>query len=371
MAVSDELTKAAVKEEGKEGEEKKGDEKKTKAKDKTGEPQGTMKFRGSGFQMFLYFVLFPLTGILLFIPVPFVTVSLRNWFFKNLGIDVEGKKIDVSFAGSGLALLKYWIPSLILIIVAVVFLSLGLSRSVSGVKGFLVGFLLTDLGLLVLAPIPWLWVGKRKYIAKNLSVNLGGVGEENVARLSFNGRGLSLLGYSVLAVLSALLLFIPLPWIIVAAVKWFSRSTIVTVGKKEYRPSFSGTGGSLFWYIIGMFIASVVLVFPFVFKGLIAWFARYFNIIGLEKSVEFEFKGGAGRIYILAALEAFFILTGSILGNLIYILGKSGIISALWAIYAIKSFGVLLMLLIILVPQPFILTSLLKWQIDSTEIYIK
>jgi hypothetical protein len=374
VAVSDELTRVAVKEEGKEGKEKKGTKakgKKIKAEGKAEKPQGTMKFNGSGLEMFLYSLLFPLSGLLLFIPVPFAKVSLRNWFYKNLDIDVEGKKIDVSFTGSGLALLRYWIPSLLLVIAAVVFLSIGLSRSASGVQGFMVSFLFVDLGLLALAPLPWLWVAKRKYIAKNTGVNLGGGGEEDVARIAFNGKGHSLLGYSVLALLSAFLLFIPMPWIILAVVKWFMRSTTVTVGREEYRPSFSGSGGSLFWYIAGMFIASIILIFPFVFKRLVAWFARYFNIIGLEKSVEFEFKGGAGRIYLLAFLEILFVLTGSILGNFIYVMGKSGIIGAAWAVFAIKLFGILLMFFIILVPQPFILTSFLKWQTDNTEIYIK
>ena len=369
MTVSDEFTKVDVKEQGKVGEGKKGDEKKVKAKGKGGEPQGKMEFRGNGFQMFLYFILFPLTGLLLFVPVPFVTVSIKKWFYKNLDIQAEGRKVEVSFTGSGLGLLKYWIPSLILIAAAVVLLSIGLTKSISGVKGFLVGFFLTDLGLLALAPLPWLYVGKRKYITKNLSLNLGGGGGEDIAKMVFNGKGLPLFGYSVLALLSGFILFIPLPWIIVAVVKWHARSTIVTVGNEEYHPSFSGTGGSLFWYIFGMFIASILLIFPFVFKGLVAWFARYLNVIGLGKSVEFEFKGGAGRIYLLTILEGLVILIGSILGNIVYALSK--FVVALWAILTIKALGVLLLLFIVLAPQPFILTSFLKWLIKDTEIYIK
>jgi len=369
VTVSDELTKVTVKGEEKEGEKKKGEEKKIKAKRKMGEPQGKMEFHGNGFQMFLYFILFPLTGLLLFVPVPFVTVSIRNWFYKSLDIQVEGRKVGVSFTGSGSGLLRYWIPSLVLIIAAVILLSIGLSKSVSGVKGFLVGFFLTDLGLLALAPLPWLYVGKRKYITKNLSLNLGGGGGEDIAKMAFNGKGLPLFGYSVLALLSAFLLFIPLPWIIVAVVKWHARSTIVTVGKEEYHPSFSGTGGSLLWYIFGMLIALILLIFPFVFKGLVAWFARYFNVIGLRKSVEFEFKGGTGRIYLLTILEGLIILIGSILGNTVYILSK--FVAALWAILTIKALGILLLLFIILAPQPFILNSFLKWLIKNTEICVK
>lgn len=366
MTVTDEIQKV----EAKEKEEKKKEEKKIKAKDRKGEPQGRMVFRGGGLQMFLYFLLFPITGLILFIPVPFVSAALRDWIYKSLDIEVEGKKIDVSFTGRGAQLLKFWIPTLLLIITAIVLFSFGLSTTVQGTKGFLVGFSLTLLGLLALVPIPWLCVGKRKYIAENTRVNLGGEGKENIARIAFNGKGASLLGYSVLFLLSPLLLFIPLPWIIVAAVKWLANSTTVTVGKEEYRPSFSGSGGSLLWYIFGMIIASILLIFPFAFKSTVSWFARYLNIIGLERTVEFEFKGGPGKIYLLSILELFFIFVGSVLGNTIYILGKSGIITALWAVYAIKASGILLMLFIILIPQPFIMTSFLKWQIDNTEIFI-
>lgn len=364
----DEIKKAAEAKEAVEDKKKKDKKKKKpKEKKKISKPQGQMEFHGKEIHLFLYFCLLPLIGLFLYLPLPFLEVSIRNWLYKNLDITVEGKNIDVSFTGNGGALLKYWIPTLLLIAIAIVLLSFNVSGTP---QGLLTIMLLAVLALLTFLPIPFLYVAKRKYILENIKVNLGG-GEatENIVKIVFDGKGFALLGYCVLILLSSFIFFIPIPWIIVAILKWFARSTTIFVGQKEYRPTFAGSGASLFWYMVGLVISFFLLVFPFAYKSTIVWFTRYFNIIGLERTVEFEFKGGAGAIYLLFLIEGLFILVGSLLGNAIYSLSK--IPTALWAIVTIKTVGILFLLTIILIPLPFVLASFLKWQIDNTDIYLK
>jgi hypothetical protein len=364
----DKIREAVEVEEAVEEKKKKEKEKKKlKVRRDLSKPQGQMEFHGKGIHLFLYFCLIPLISLFFYLPLPFLEVSVRNWLYKNLDITVEGKNIDISFAGNGGALLKYWIPTLLLIAIAIV---LPFFNIVATTKGFFILILLTALVILTLLPISFLYVAKRKYILENIKVNLGG-GEatENIAKIVFDGKGLALLGYLVLTLLSSFLFFIPIPWIIVAVLKWFARSTTIFVGQKEYRPTFAGSGTSLFWYMVGLVISFFLLLFPFAYKSTVVWFTRYFNIIGLDRTVEFEFKGGAGAIYLLFLIEGFFILVGSLLGNVIYNLSK--IPTALWAILIIKTVGILFLLTIILIPLPFVLASFLKWQIDNTDIYLK
>ncbi len=310
-----------------------------------------ISFNGNGTPLLGYSLLVLLSSVLLFIPLAFIAASMRRWFLKNLDIEYEGKIIKLSFEGKGSGLLKYHIfciPTLIfsLILFAMVIVNYrGPDLSL-----FLVLFTVS------LIYMPWVFVKKRRYIFENTVVDIGG----ERARLEFSARGTPLLGWGSLGFLSIFLLGIPLPWVIIRTFKWFNDNTLIRHGKGEYRPSFSGSGGNLFWYGIGMALANLILIPHVVMKSLISWALRYFNIIGLDRTVEFEFGGKPKAMFGYYYLQLFIIL-----------------IAFLVVFISIRGFGVnqkilplSISILFLLITEPYLIASFLRWSIKNIKIIV-
>ena len=165
-----------------------------------------------------------------------------------------------------------------------------------------------------------------------------------------------------LKILSLLAIGIPLPWVFVAAARWLVKSHVVVVSGEEYRPSFSGRGISLFWYFVGLALSPLLLLLiaPPVLRGLLAWAARFTNIIGIEKSVEFEFSGENKRLYGYVYLNALMALVIFIAGNVVVFTFDAGMTVRLIAFSS--------MFVIALIVQSFIICSFVRWFFEKTRI---
>jgi hypothetical protein len=247
-------------------------------------------FSGTGSALLGYAAALIVCGALAFIPLPFVTVAIRKWFYRSLSVTDSGTPVSVSFDGSAAALLKYWIPSLALFAVTGVSLFFGITEKSDG---FLT-FLLITISILALLPQAWLWAARRTYTVAHTKASIGSV----PVTFAFSGKGTTALWHGLKMLFSAFAAGLPMPWALTGAVSWCLGATDIKAGT-DFRPSFSGKGGALFWYGVGFAISPffAFLIVPSLIRGLLAWAARYTNIIGLERTVEFEFTGKAGPIF--------------------------------------------------------------------------
>jgi hypothetical protein len=128
----------------------------------------------------------------------------------------------------------------------------------------------------------------------------------------------------------------------------------------DFRPSFSGKGGSLFWYGVGFAIAPffAFLIAPSLVRGLLAWAARYTNVIGLERTVEFEFTGKAGPIfgyvYLLLGLGALGLILNLLLAEVAPEPARFALVSALFVFTV-----------------PFIAAAFLRWCAQNLDVVKK
>jgi hypothetical protein len=269
-------------------------------------------FSGTGSALLGYMAALILCGALAFIPLPFVTVAIRKWFYRNLSVTDSGTPVSFSFDGSGAALLKYWIPSLVLFAVTGVSLFFGITEKSDG---FLT-FLLITISILALVPQAWLWAAKRAYTVAHTKASVGSV----PVTFAFSGKGTTALWHGLKMLFSAFAAGLPLPWAVTGAVSWCLGATDIKAGA-DFRASFSGKGGSLFWYGVGFAIAPffLFLIVPSLVRGLLAWAARFTNIIGLERTVEFEFTGKVGKlfgyVYLLLGLGVLALILNLVLGT--------------------------------------------------------
>jgi hypothetical protein len=247
-------------------------------------------FSGTGLGLLGHCLVLLLTGALAFIPLPVVTVGIRKWFYGNLSISDAGKPVSISFDGSGVHLLKYWVPSLVLMGITGASLYFGISESSDG----FLSFLLILISILALLPQAWLWAAKRRYVVAHTKATVGAT----AVTFSFSGQGTTALLHGLKMLFSLFVAGLPLPWAITGAARWCMESTDISADT-TYKPTFSGKGGSLFWYGVGAAISPLFafLILPSVVRGLIAWLARYTNIIGLDRTIEFEFSGKPGRLF--------------------------------------------------------------------------
>ncbi len=298
-------------------------------------------FSGTGWGLFVRCLLLLLSGALAFIPLPMVTVAIRKWFYGNLSVTDSGKPVTFSFDGSGLGLLKYWIPSLVFLAITGASFYFGVSESSDG----FLSFLLILIAILALAPQAWLWAAKRRYVLAHTKATVGSV----PVTFAFSGKGTTALLHGLKMLFSLFVAGLPMPWAVTGAARWCLEATDISADT-SYKPAFSGKGGPLFWYGVGIAISPffVFLILPSIFRGLIAWIARYTNIIGLDKSIEFEFSGTVGRLFSYVYLLLLVCVLGLVLN---YLLGS----------VAPEAIRAALVTLLFVVTLPFVAASFLRW----------
>jgi hypothetical protein len=269
-------------------------------------------FTGTGWALLGYGLAFALCGALAFIPLPIATVSIRKWFYRKLSVTDSGKAVTFSFDGNAAGLFKYWIPSLVLLAVTGFSFAFGISERSNG----FVCFLLILISILALLPQAWLWAAKHAYVVAHTKATV----DAKPVTFAFSGRGTMALWHGLKMLFSAFAACLPMPWAVTGAVSWCLGATDITA-ETDYRTSFSGKGAALFWYGVGVAIAPffLFLILPSVIRGLLAWAARYTNIIGLERTIEFEFTGTAGRlfgyVYLTAGLGVLGLIVNLLLGT--------------------------------------------------------
>jgi len=298
-------------------------------------------FSGTGLGLLGYALAAAASGVLAFIPLPLVTVAFRKWFYRNLSVSDSGKPVTISFDGNGVSLLKYWIPSLALLAATGASLVYGISEKTDG----FLSFLLIILSILALLPQAWLWTAKRTYMVAHTRAT----GGTTPVRFAFSEQGTTALWHGLKMLFSAFAAGIPMPWAITGAVSWCLGATGITA-ETTYKPVFSGKGGSLFWYGVGFALSPffAFLILPSLVRGVMVWAARYTNIIGVERSIEFEFTGTLGRlfgyVYLVIGLSILMIVLNLLLGTAVPEIVRFIIVSAVFVITI-----------------PFVAASFLRW----------
>ena len=314
---------------------------------------GWIAFRGTGPGLLGFSLLLLVSSALLFIPLPFVTTGLRKWFYRNLEITHKGQRVAVSFDGRGIDLLKYWIPSLALLTISAGALYWGIEGKADG----FMTFLLIVISVASLIPLAWLWTAKKRYTVAHTRVAAGTA----TWQLSFSGRGATALWHGMKGIFSLCVMALPLPWAIVGALKWNVESTEIGGKDTSFKATFSGTGASLFWYGIGISISPLFLflILPALLRGLIAWAARFVNIVGLQRTIEFEFRGVSGPLfgYVYLTLA---ICIGALILN--YVLGRIGVPEG--GLFAAVVFW-------FVITVPFVKASFLRWCASKIDIVEK
>ncbi len=318
-------------------------------KDKT----GGVVFTGTGLGLFGLSLLLVLSAALLLVPLPFVTVAIRKWLYRNIQCTNSGKKVVFSFDGSGLGLLKYWVPALVILWISGFLFWWGITGTVTGVAQ--VALVLAS--VLLLIPLAWLWAAKKRYTVAHTKIQVDSV----PYTLTFSGKGRTALWHALKIIFSLFVAGLPLPWAATAAFQWCLESTLITGKDAELKPTFSGTGRSLFWYGIGAVISPLFLFLflPSLLRGVIAWLLRYTNVIGLDRTIEFEFSGKSrplfGYVYLLLA-----ICISALVIN--YILGAAGLNQWILLLAVAGLFVVTI---------PFVKASFLRWCAQYIDIMVK
>jgi uncharacterized membrane protein YjgN (DUF898 family) len=314
---------------------------------------GGIAFSGTGSGLLGFCLLICLSAALLLIPLPFVTVGIRKWFYKNLDITNRGQKAVFSFDGGGAGLLKYWIPALVLLAISGGAFYWGIAGNVDG----FMTFLLIVISIVALFPLAWLWTAKKRYTVAHTRVDAGG----EAWRLAFSGQGSGALRYGLFGIFSLFIAGLALPWAAVGALKWCLESTEINRKDKDLKATFSGKGGSLFWYGIGLAISPLFLflILPALLRGLIGWVARFVNVIGLDETIEFEFKGKSGPLFGYVYLTLAITIGAFVLNA---VLGSLGLPEAVLFAAVVLFFGV---------TMPFVAAAFLRWCAANIDIVEK
>lgn len=323
-----------------------------KSRSKGGKPEATMRFEGTLAAAYGFAGLFLLTALFLFIPLPLVYTAARRWFFRSLVVESKKAEISVDYDGSGWTLMKYW-PLVLPLVLGVCFAVLMLVFDYRGGDWWYVG-LAVIVGFFT---APFGWIRKRKHVMEHTEITIDGT----KVSLGFVGSAGGFLKHEIVCLLSLIPLSIPLPWAATAALRWYVGSHQVEYGTETYRPVFSGPGKGLFGWYLGLLISPFTLFLALgpVIKGLVRWIERYVNVIGLEKTVEFEFTGENGPISGVVFLEVFVVVIAVIVGVLLFKIAGPGAV-----------IGNLVLICCVLALQPLILWMAARWVVNNTEIHI-
>jgi len=342
---------------GKTAAEKKASKKKAPPKRRRGrggKPEATMRFEGSLAAAYGYFGLFLLTALCLFIPLPLAYAAARRWFFNSVAVESR-KKVDVSvrYRGTGLSLMKYW-PLVLPLVLGICFMLLMLVFDYRG-DDWWYAVLAVVVGLFT---APAGWVRKRRYVMEHTELVIDGT----PVALGFDGKSRTLLKHELLCLISIVPLSIPLPWAAARTLRWYVGDHRVEFGSTTYRPVFSGPGKGLFGWYLGMLVSPFTgfLVLGPVLNGLVKWIWRYVNVIGLEKTLEFEFEGKAGPIFGAVMLEAIVLAVAVFAGVVLFRIAGPG-----------QTIGNLLLFFSVLAFQPLILWLVARWLVNGTEVQVK
>lgn len=346
-------------EEKKDSAKKAADKKETAKKKTTGKgrprstkPEAVMCFEGTVAAAYGYAALFLLTALFLFIPLPLVYAAARRWFFRSLVVESKRLQVSVDYNGSGWPLMKYW-PLVLPLVLGVCFAVLMLVFDYRGDDWWYTG-LAVIIGFFT---APFGWTRKRRYVMEHTAITIDG----SRVSLGYVGSPGRLLKYELVGMLSLIPLSIPLPWAATAALRWYVGSHQVEYGTEAYRPVFSGPGKGLFGWYLGLLISPFTLFLALgpVIKGLVRWIERYMNVIGLEKTVEFEFTGENGPISGAVFLEVFVVVVAVIVGMVLFKIAGPGAV-----------IGNLVLFCCVLAFQPLILWMAARWIVNNTEIHI-
>ena len=330
-------------------------EKKTAAKGRKsgGKPEATLRFEGTVAAAYGYALLFLVTALFLFIPLPLAYAAARRWFFRSLVVESEKAEVSVQYRGKGLPLMIYW-PLVLPLVLGVCFAVLMLVFDYRGDDWWYAG-LAVAVGFFT---APFGWVRKRRYVMEHTEMTIDG---ETVA-LGFEGSLGALMKHMLLCIVSLVPLTILLPWAAASALRWYVGSHTAEYGGEAYKPVFSGPGKGLLGWYLGLLVSPFILFLPMgpVIKGLVRWVERYLNVIGLGKSVEFEFEGENGPIFGAVFLEVFVAAVALIVGVMLFRIVGPG-----------APIGFVVLFLCVLAFQPLILWIAARWLVDNTEIQVR
>jgi hypothetical protein len=342
---------------GEKSTEKKAAQKKApskKRRSRGGKPEATMRFEGSLAAAYGYFGLFLLTALCLFIPLPLAYAAARRWFFSSISIEAR-KKVDVSlrYTGTGLPLMTYW-PLVLPLVLGICFVLLMLVFDYRG-DDWWYAVLAVVVGLFT---APAGWVRKRRYVMEHTELLIDGT----PVTLGFEGKPRALLMNELFCLLSVVPLSIPLPWAVARALRWYVGDHQVEYDSTKYRPVFSGPGKGLFGWYLGILVSPFTgfLVLGPVLNGLVKWIWRYVNVIGLEKTLEFEFEGRAGPIFAAVMFEVIVLAMALVAGVALFRIAGPG-----------QTIGNLVLFLSVLAFQPLILWLVARWLVNGTEVQVK
>ena len=323
-----------------------------KRRSRGGKPEATMRFEGTVAAAYGYAGLFLLTALFLFIPLPLAYTAARRWFFRSLVIESKKADVSVEYSGSGWSLMKYW-PLVLPLVLGVCFAVLMLVFDYRGDDWWYAG-LAAVVGIFT---APFGWIRKRRYVMEHTEITIDG---EKVS-LGFVGSPGKLLKHELVGLFSLIPLSIPLPWATTKALRWYVGNHRVEYGTEAYRPVFSGPGKGLFGWYLGLLLSPFVLFLPLgpVIRGVVRWFWRYVNVIGLEKTVEFDFQGENGPIFGAVFLEVFVVAVAVVVGVALFkVVGDGAVV------------GNLVLFLCVLAFQPLILWIVARWLVNNTEIQV-
>ncbi len=149
----------------------------------------------------------------------------------------------------------------------------------------LVGALLSIITLYIY--MPWFMCNLRKTIYNRTTILRDG---QAVGKLDFNGTGGELFVTMLIGgLLSAITLYIYMPWFMVNIQKFWVNNTEIHVDGAVVRPSFEGTGGELFvTYLVGVLLTVITLYIY------MPWFVVKLYKFNFE-NVRFQSSGGGGK----------------------------------------------------------------------------
>jgi GYF domain 2 len=178
-------------------------------------------------------------GLILVIPLPWVVVWYVTWFVSC--VHVPGRP-NLSFTGQPLTIAAWYFGVIVLAICI----------ALTGVSW------LNNLMFVVQMVLYWLF---RKYLVANLASNGQPLG------LSFSGSFWAYLGWTLLAVISAITI-IGWAWVYAAQTRWVCRNIQGT----RRQVVFNGTGLEYLWRLIVVAIASAFIIpIPWVFRWMMQW----------------------------------------------------------------------------------------------------
>lgn len=180
----------------------------------------------------------------------------------------------------------------------------GLRPSFQGSGGelfvtFLVGALLSAITLYIY--LPWFMCKLASYVASNTTLGPTRRGE---LRLEFTGKGGELfVTLLVGGLLSAITLYIYLPWFLCKLTKFFTDNYVaVAPDGTRYRLSFDGSGGELFvTFLVGGLLSAITLYIymPWFICKLNKFFLSRMTLLENEQPVgNLDFAGAGGELFV-------------------------------------------------------------------------